>query len=386
MHVFLLVLKIIGIVLLCVLLFVLLVLAALLFAPFRYEAKVDGRKDGPYVKAFGKVRWLFISGSYDFLLNGENELVIRLFGIPIKRIKKKPESRDGAKADGDAKKADEEKPKADDEKPKTDGDKPKADTADETAESTAATEQDAKTQQSVTEASDTGKADESEKPSEETDKEESEAGNTEASTDTETAENPEESGSETEEEPKKEKLFQRLKTKVGSVKSKISDKYHGIKNKISSLYDSCKAMLYLFGKKKGLLQEYLKKKSTKKAVRKAWDTLLQVLKHIAPKKYSGHVAFGLNDPALTGEIFAAISPFYAFVADHLTLTPVFENELVVDGNAFIKGRIRLWYILIRALRLYRDKNIRRVIHEAEKVKETLTNTPGEVKELFSDAA
>jgi hypothetical protein len=52
----------------------------------------------------------------------------------------------------------------------------------------------------------------------------------------------------------------------------------------------------------------------------------------------------------------------------------------------MKGRIRLWGILIRALRVYRDKNIRKVIDEAQKVKETIVATPDEAKQLFENAA
>ena len=145
-------------------------------------------------------------------------------------------------------------------------------------------------------------------------------------------------------------------------------------------------MLVLFSKKKGLLVAYINKKSTKAALKTAWDNLFWVLKHIAPKKYNGSLEVGLEDPALTGEIFAAISPVYGFVADHLVIVPAFENRMVVNGDAYVKGRIRLWGIVIRAIRIYRDKNIRKVIKEAEKVKDTLTNTPNEIKDCFNKAA
>ena len=145
-------------------------------------------------------------------------------------------------------------------------------------------------------------------------------------------------------------------------------------------------MFALFMKKKGLLEKYVTKKSTKKAIKMVFVNGLWVLKHICPKKYHGNVEFGMDDPAMTGDICAAISPWYPIIADYLKITPNFEPGLGVSGDVFLKGRIRLWGILIRALKVYRNKNVRKVLRDAEKVKETITKTPDEVKEIFEKAA
>ncbi len=379
MSVFLLVLKIIGIVLLCIVLLALLILIGLLFAPFRYQANVEGNKEGPYVKAFAKVRWLFVSGSYDFLLKGENELVIRLFGIPIKRKKQQPDE------DKDSEEKDEEKA----ESKNDNSEEVKSDEADsevKAEDKPSEKEEDFLEDKPSEKESGEAEEDTSEDKSEESDTETSENASEVEDSGENSDEATDENDNDAEEPAEKVKLVQKVKNKFGSVKNKVADKFNGVKTKISSLWDSVRAMFILFGKKKGLLQKYIEKKSTRNAIKTAWDNVYWVLKHIAPKKYNGEVEFGLADPALTGEIYAGISPLYGFVSDHLVLTPAFENELVVDGNASIKGRIRLWGILIRAIRLYRDKNIRKVIKEAEKVKETLTNTPSEIKDIFADAA
>ena len=134
------------------------------------------------------------------------------------------------------------------------------------------------------------------------------------------------------------------------------------------------------------MSKYIRKKSTKRALKTAWVNVKWLLLHIAPKKYSGELSFGLKDPSLTGGICALISPVYVQIADKLQLYPDFEGELKVGGHGYMKGRIRLWGILIRALRVYRDKNIRKVIDEAQKVKETIVATPDEAKQLFENAA
>ena len=74
------------------------------------------------------------------------------------------------------------------------------------------------------------------------------------------------------------------------------------------------------------------------------------------------------------------------ISDYVKLTPNFEPGIHASGDLYLKGRIRLFGILLRAWRVYRDKNIRKVLREAEKVKNTLTKTPDEVKEIFGKAA
>lgn len=335
MHIFLLILKIIGIVLLCVIGLVLLILAALLFAPFRYEISAEGDKNGPTAHADVKVRWLLRIVSFRLLydLPGASKYVVKVFGIPVKKSdgKKEEESAEG-------------EPKAEE----------KAEDKDE-----------AKTEEPAEAGTDAAKP---------------ESVSAEPSVTAETEKPKEDSEAEGE-------LPQELADALeGKKKNKIREKIDKLKEKASSLWDSLEAMFALFMKKKGLLEKYVTKKSTKKAIKMVWTNALWILKHICPKKYHGNVEFGMDDPAMTGEICAAISPWYPMISDYLKITPNFEPGLGVSGDIFLKGRIRLWGILIRAWRVYRNKNVRKVLREAEKVKEKITKTPDEVKEIFEKAA
>ena len=363
MHIFLLILKIIGIVLLCVIGLVLLILAALLFAPFRYEISAEGDKNGPTAHADVKVRWLLRIVSFRLLydLPGASKYVVKVFGIPIKKSdgKKEEESAgDDAKAEEKA----EDKDEAKTEEPAeagTDAAKPESVSA----------------EPSVTA--------ETEKP-----KEDSETRPDESKSDAkdETEEKPAESDSKEDSEAEGELPQELADALEGKKKNKIREKIDKLKEKASSLWDSLEAMFALFMKKKGLLEKYVTKKSTKKAIKMVWTNALWILKHICPKKYHGNVEFGMDDPSMTGEICAAISPWYPMISDYLKITPNFEPGLGVSGDIFLKGRIRLWGILIRAWKVYRNKNVRKVLREAEKVKEKITKTPDEVKEIFEKAA
>ena len=391
-----LILKILGITLLVILLIVLLLLAALLFCAFKYEVEAAGDKDGPQADATVRVRWLFriVSFRYIFKLTpdgsgNENGYILKVFGIPVKKAitkaseKKDEEASETEKPKDDSAGKDEASESAKDDKPKEEKPKEEAVTAEETSLSVKPNETDGKPEAAAGKPEE--KAEETEaKPDETAGETEGKAEETAGETDEKPAEtdetaeaSEEESGSPYIDGPDKPK--KKLGEKIGELKNKIT-------GKVSGLIDSLHALLILLQKKKGLLAAYIKKKSTKKAIKTAWVTLVWVLKHICPKKYRGSLTFGLEDPALTGEICAAISPWYILIADKVALTPAFEGKLVASGDIYLKGRIRLWGFVVRAIKLYRDKNIRKVIKEAEKVKETLVATPDEAKEIFTSAA
>jgi hypothetical protein len=373
-HIFLLILKIIGIVLLCVIGLVLLILAALLFAPFRYEVSAEGDKNGPTAHADVKVRWLLRIVSFRLLydLPGTSKYVVRVFGIPVKKSDGKKEEEEKKDEEGEGKPEESTEDKKEEAKPESESTeasesaKPEAVSADPSVTVEA---EKPETETAETDTSET--AEESKEDSKEESKEDSDSGHAEETVD----------GEHSEELP--QELAEALE---GKKKSKVREKIDKLKEKAESLLDSLEAMFALFMKKKGLLEKYVNKKSTKKAIKMVFVNGLWVLKHICPKKYHGNVEFGMDDPAMTGDICAAISPWYPIIADYLKITPNFEPGLSVSGNVFLKGRIRLWGILIRALKVYRNKNVRKVLREAEKVKEKITKTPDEVKEIFEKAA
>ena len=84
-----------------------------------------------------------------------------------------------------------------------------------------------------------------------------------------------------------------------------------------------------------------------------------ILRHFFPRKVSGTLAFGLKDPALTGQILGAfcLIPFWANY--HIDLKPDFQTEHpYVKGELSMKGHIRCCHTLLIAVRLIKDKNIK----------------------------
>ena len=110
---------------------------------------------------------------------------------------------------------------------------------------------------------------------------------------------------------------------------------------------------------------YLQEAETKKAISLAKDVLKKVLKHILPRKFKGHVDFGLEDPATTGTVVAAVCAAYPVHKGNMIVTPYFDTDkMILKGKAQVKGHIIMCYLLIQGLRILMNKRIMSLIKQA----------------------
>lgn len=86
----------------------------------------------------------------------------------------------------------------------------------------------------------------------------------------------------------------------------------------------------------------------------------KLFRHVCPKKIKGKLQFGFSDPYRTGQVLTAVSPFYGLYAKELELIPDFEHE-VLKGEISVKGRIRMGVVLWTGIRLFLNKNFRRLL-------------------------
>ncbi len=96
------------------------------------------------------------------------------------------------------------------------------------------------------------------------------------------------------------------------------------------------------------------------AFQNAKRQLIRILKMVRPHKCSIHLLIGLDDPSGTGQIMAIYGMLYPLVGRHVFLQADFE-EKIVEGDLYIKGKITVIVFLIAALKLYMDKNIRKLL-------------------------
>ncbi len=103
--------------------------------------------------------------------------------------------------------------------------------------------------------------------------------------------------------------------------------------------------------------DFLRAKTHVSAFRKIRDELLRLLKKVRPRLDSLKLKFGFDDPCLTGELLAGISMLYPYLGDNALIYPDFENQ-VFRINVDMKGKVRIWNIVLAAIRLLLDKNVR----------------------------
>lgn len=87
-----------------------------------------------------------------------------------------------------------------------------------------------------------------------------------------------------------------------------------------------------------------------------------LLKHTRPKKLSGYLRFGFDDPSITGYAMALYGILYAIWSPEVSVEPDFEKR-VLDAHILLKGKIRVWHFVRVILRLLLSKDVRHVIED-----------------------
>ena len=165
---------------------------------------------------------------------------------------------------------------------------------------------------------------------------------------------PEETGGEqTPEKEKKPGLFAKIKAKIQKIRETIS-----------KIVAKIKKLLH----QKEEVQRILAKPETKSALSFAWNKLKRLLKHILPRKIKGFLVFGADNPATTGQVLGIVSVLYARTGKLLEIRPDF-TEKQLECDVLIKGRIQVFTLLVIAVKVALNKELRQVIKEFKGIKE-----------------
>ena len=310
LHVLLLILKITGIVIACILGLVILVVTAVLFVPVRYKVNADYHDR---FKAQAKVSWL---GILRLMISYDEELDIKAkaFFITVynnndenskvseqkkakKKKEKKPEENIFSASDKDVEKLTEKE-----EKPQI-----------KMAEAVNETKEDV---QNVKEAVS-----------------EDESGNIQ-----------------------NRSFFNKVKDKCFVIYTKIKEIINLVKDtvkKVSGAADKLK------GKVKKA-KEFVTDEDNRALFHFLVEQLKALIKVIKPKKYRINARIGFEDPATMGKVLAYVSILYGMSGVDLSLEPVF-GENVKEGSIFLKGNICIFSVLVIALRVYRNEQFKKFI-------------------------
>lgn len=93
---------------------------------------------------------------------------------------------------------------------------------------------------------------------------------------------------------------------------------------------------------------------TRKYLKKYFPGLI---KHIGPRKIKGHVRYGFDEPATTGQITGYLSLLPFMYQKNFFPEPDFYNK-VLEGEISIRGRLQIGYIIRPAFKLHLWKTIK----------------------------
>lgn len=310
LHVLLLILKITGIVIACILGLVILVVTAVLFVPVRYRVNADyhGR-----FKAHAKVSWL---GILRLLVSYDEELDIKAKALFITVYNNNDEN---SKA-SEHKKAKKKKEKKPEENIFSASDK----------ETEKFAEKQEKPQIKMAEAVNETKEDVQD-----------------------VKETVSEDGSR---DTQKKSLFDKVKDKCFAIYTKIKEIIKLIKDTVKKVSGAADRLKEKVSKAK----EFVTDEDNKALFHFLVEQLKALIKVIRPKKYRINARIGFEDPATMGKVLAYVSIFYGMSGVDLSLEPVF-GENVKEGSIFLKGNICIFSVLRIALRVYRNEQFKKFI-------------------------
>lgn len=147
------------------------------------------------------------------------------------------------------------------------------------------------------------------------------------------------------------KRLQELWQTIRALFQKLRQRIREIKNRTTTLKEQ-------FSNIKNLLSE----ETNKSALLHLLQEMKYLLRHYFPRKASGDLNFGMEDPAQTGQILGVMSVLPFWTRYKVSIMPDFTAEaFYVKGTLRMRGHIRTWHMLVSGFRLIKDKNIRKLI-------------------------
>lgn len=375
LHIILLVLKIIGVVLLCILGLVLLAACCALFVPVRYRIEVTREEDegNPPVVIRAKVTWLLHLVNILVCYPAEVYVRARVFLFTLFRIPEaeKKEKKAGRKKRNGKKKQDKEKDSGDqglsgEEADGSLAEETESNTGGEAAENLAVKAESNAYEETAGNltgepVSNTGGATAgslSEKSACNDNKGSSDNSTDETSGD----ENQKEAGTEADPE-EAGGLFHRIFRKMHAFVSKIKQILEKIQESLKNIQYTIRRFCDKIKSTSDTIKYYCEVLQSD-AFRGSWSLCKEqigvILRVLKPDKFEADLIIGTDDPASTGEILAVYGIMYPWIGQHVRVVGDFERSRI-EGQLYLKGKIRAFTFLRIALKVYRNKDIKALI-------------------------
>lgn len=150
------------------------------------------------------------------------------------------------------------------------------------------------------------------------------------------------------------------KKKFVSVFGKISKTIRSIVEKIKAIPQKLKNI----GSKIKKVNQWIQDEQNRSAVRFVLGVVIGLLKKYGPKHMKADVAYGMEDPAATGQVLAVLSVLPFLYYDKVSIMPDFEAErFYIEGSWDIRGRIQVIHLLKAAIQIWRNPDVKHFIKQ-----------------------
>ena len=154
---------------------------------------------------------------------------------------------------------------------------------------------------------------------------------------------------------KKKGLISRLKAAFNSVKDRLISIKNKLKKFIKAIADKKRSAEPKINDLKAIIND-----EENKLVRLIKKELKELIKEITPVKYDVNVRYGCEEPYMTGRILGVLAVVYGITGVQFNITPEFEQK-VLEGDIYMKGRVRIYRLLLIALRMYKNNRFRKLV-------------------------
>ncbi len=350
LHILLLILKIIGIVLLCILGVLLLCVGGALFVPVRYRIEAV-RKEGegePPVVVTVKVTWLLHFVNVLIRFAGSLSVRARLTVFPVFRLPKREKR--GGKAEAERRKGRKKPEKGKEPESQEKGAEPPD------GENVTTVSELKSSAETVTQGR------EGEKATEKKLNYESLAAQEETDVPGATNKREDQNGEKDEEaaeEPgKKPTLWEKLcaiPEILRGILGKIKSIFENIQYTIQNICDKIRSVSDTIQYYKGVIEG----EPFRRSFALCKKELLTIFKRLKPDRFEAALIVGMDDPATTGEILAVCGMLYPLLGPQVNVVGDFEKKRL-EGRVFIKGKLRFFTFIRAAVRIYFNKDIRKL--------------------------
>lgn len=161
-------------------------------------------------------------------------------------------------------------------------------------------------------------------------------------------------------EKRRENIFPPILKKLRELIERVKELYRSLKDKIVSVIESIRTKKEDLSEKIDAFYEVINNEDNRELVRFLWEQIKKLIKIIKPKKGKLYVHYGMNDPETTGKIAMYLAVLYGWLGTDINILPDFEQK-IMEGEVQLKGSIRLFGIIVIALKVYMNKQFKKVV-------------------------